>query len=245
MRRSQRLAVGFLVALMAGMMAGPAMAQDRQDIDSGAVRDFDGDRDEFCEDYPTGDCLLIIAETFGPVCEDEVPNFGYELRLGPGVQSETVDVTFLNSEGPDASYEAQPLRGEILWPGASLGSDGEVDWPGWSLTDQGWLLADAEGLSFAVADVEVLFEVNPTTSLTVAAPDLTTEPCDDGPDVLDTTLTRDPSAVADGAAGDDVQVLGLTLALTGGNLLLLAALALFCVGGGLLVLRSRHTSAKP
>jgi hypothetical protein len=229
------------------MMAGPAMAQDRQDIDdfdSGVVRDFDGDRDEFCEDYPTGDCLLIIAETFGPVCEDEVPNLGYEVRLGPGVQGETVDVTFLNPDGPDASYEAQPLRGEILWPGARLGSDGEVDWPGWSLTDQGWILTDVEGLTFAAAGVEVLFEVNPTTFIRVAAADLTADPCDDAPEVIDTSLTRDPPAVAaDGAAGaadDGVQVLGVTLALTGGNVALLAVLAAVLVGAGFMLLRVRR-----
>lgn len=233
MRRS--LIVTLVGGLLLALMVTTAFAQDRQEIDafgSGEVADFEGDLEVFCPDYPVGDCLLILVELVGPACTNDTPLVSYDVKLGPGVEADSVDITFVNPEGDDAEFPDQPLSGELLWPGASF-DDGDVDWPGWILTDAGWFLDDPDALEFPSSGVEVTFDAGPTA--TVAGPQLEEDECAPEAEVGGVALTRDPPP--------ETAVLGATLARTGTSTLLLVILgSLLAITGGVLV-RSRRRAA--
>ena len=244
MQRRRGIFVALIGGLLLAVMVTPALAQDRQDIDefgSGEVRDFEGDLELFCPDYPVGDCLLILAEVSGPACTDPTPLVKYDVKLGPGVEADAVDITFINPEGEDATFPEQPLTGELLWPGARS-DEGDLDWPGWVLGEDGWFLADPDALEFPLDRVQITFDAGP--SKTVAAPQLEAEACaPEEAEVEGIVLTRDPPEEAAALGTAETRVLGVTLPRTGASTLLLVALgALLTIAGGVL-LRSRRRAA--
>lgn len=241
MQRRRGIFVALIGGLLLTLMVTPALAQDRQDIDdfgSGEVRDFEGDLDEFCEDYPVGECLLILAEVSGPACTEPTPLVDYDVKVGPGVEADAVDITFINPEGEDATFPEQPLTGKLLWPGASS-DEGDLDWPGWVLGAAGWFLDDPDALVFPLDGVKMTFDAGPST--TVAAPQLQAEDCAPESEVGGVVLTRDPPEEAVALGTSETRVLGVTLPRTGSSTLLLVALGfLLTIGGGLLVRSRRH-----
>lgn len=225
MSMSRMYLVGPIVGLLMGVAVSPSLAQPSEEV---------------CVEYPSGNCVEILAQTFGPDCEDEVPSLGYRVRFGAGL-GDTVDITFMDPDGADVRFDGQPLTGELLWPGASENGDGEIRWPGWSFTDAGWVLQDLEDLTFPVSGVDVLFEVASGASVVTEGLDLTAEPCGEGSEVLDVELARDGQ---DGASpsGEGVQVLGVQLALTGGSVAVLAGLAGLLGGLGFVLVRFRRST---
>lgn len=234
MRSRRSVYVALIVGLLVSAMAAPSFAQDRQDIEefgSGEVRDFDGDLELFCPDYPAGECLLILAEISGPVCTDDTPYVDYSVTLGPGVEADSVDLTFIDPDGDDVAFNDQPLTGSLLWPGATE-VDGSVDWPGWTFTEEGWYLSDADALEFPVVGVDVAFEIE-VANVVVAAPELQATACAPDTEVAGVVLTRDPPEEA-------ATVLGVTLARTGLNTAMLIGLGLLLAAAGTLLVRSRR-----
>ena len=72
------------------------------------------------------------------------------------------------------------MSGAVLWPGASASPP---DWPGWILQNGVWVAAD-DGFLWARGNISVLFEVNPSTVLTVSYPQ-STEACADPENIPD------------------------------------------------------------
>ena len=102
------------------------------------------------------------------------------------------------------------------------------DWPGWILQDGVWVAAD-DGFLWARGDIEVLFEVNPSTVFTVSYPQ-SSEACADPeniPDEVEGTVITPPTTPDQ---VDGVDVLPFT-GVHGGALAAVAfgALALGCL----------------
>ncbi len=158
----------------------------------------------------------------GAECFNDIPYLKYAIDY-PAGQSATI--TFLNPTGADIVYEDVPLSGAVLWPGAS---ETPPDWPGWVLQDGVWVAAD-DGFLWARGDIEVLFEVNPSTVFTVSYPQ-SSEACADPeniPDEVEGTVITPPTTPDQ---VDGVDVLPFT-GVHGGALAAVAfgALALGCL----------------
>ena len=169
----------------------------------------------------------------GAECFNDIPYLKYTIDYPAG---ESATITFLNPTGADIVYEDVPLSGAVLWPGAN---DNPPDWPGWILQDGVWVAAD-DGFLWARGEIEVLFEVNPSTVLTVSYPQ-SSEACADPeniPDEVEGTVVTPPTTPDQ---VDGVDVLPFT-GIHGGALAAVAfgALAL----GGLMLLSARRDEAE-
>ncbi len=169
----------------------------------------------------------------GAECFDDIPYLRYTV-VYPAAESATI--TFLNPTGADVVYEDVPLDGAVLWPGAS---ENPPDWPGWILQDGVWVAAD-DGFLWARGTVTILFEVNPSTELTVSYLQ-STEACADPeniPDEVGGVVITPPTTPGQ---IDGVDVLPFT-GIHGGALaaIALAALAL----GSLMLLSVRRDEAE-
>lgn len=114
-------------------------------------------------------CVLHIT-LLTPVCDNDVPKLRYAVQA-EGSPNQTVTITWLNpSGGANVVQSGLPLSGTVLWPGAVVGPDGKgADWPGWrQLADGTWVEGDE--FDWVRPDVQVLFQVNPEATMTVAYP---------------------------------------------------------------------------
>ncbi|KQY42829.1 hypothetical protein [Cellulomonas sp. Root137] len=157
-----------------------------------------------------------------PVCDNDVPKLNYALEV-IGSPSTTTTITFVNPSGPDVIYADQPLSGTVNWPGAVAGPDGRgIDWPGWTqLSDGSWVEGDE--FDWVRPSVQVLFQVNPEATVTVAYPP-STPTCNTDPEDSE-VLVDNPTAAVLSATGSEVQ----PLLLAGGALVLVGALAVALV----------------
>jgi hypothetical protein len=167
----------------------------------------------------------------GAECISDIPYLSYEIDYPPG-QSATI--TFFNPAGPDVVYEDVPLSGAVLWPGAS---EDPPDWPGWIREDGVWVEAD-DGFLWARGTVSVLFEVNPSTVVTVSYEHETGTCADPNPDEVGGVVIAPPTTPAEIGG---VEVLPFT-GFPGG---VLAAVAFSVLAlGGLMVLSARRDEAE-
>ena len=169
----------------------------------------------------------------GAECFNDIPYLRYSIDY-PAAQSATI--TFLNPTGADIVYENVPMSGAVLWPGASANPP---DWPGWILQNGVWVAAD-DGFLWARGTISVLFEVNPSTVLTVSYPQ-STEACADPeniPDEVAGVVITPPTTP--GQIGG-VEVLPFT-GIHGGALAAVAFAALTL--GGLMLLSARRDEAE-
>ncbi|MGH8948287.1 MAG: hypothetical protein ACRDXF_05445, partial [Acidimicrobiia bacterium] len=222
--------------------------QDDEDCDSEECPDVavqnGGDDEEDDEDCTpststTTTTLPSIApgemelSAIGAECRNDIPYLAYDIDF-PGGESATV--TFLNPSGPDIVYEDVPLSGGVLWPGAN---DTPPDWPGWILQDGVWVAAD-DGFLWARGTINVLFEVNPSTVLSVSYPQ-SSEACADPENIPDKVggVVITPPTTPGQIGGVDV------LPFTGIHGGALAAVAFSALAlGGLMVLSARRDDAE-
>ena len=229
-------------------MNGGGDHQDDEDCDSEECPDVgvqNGDADEGDDEDCTPTTSTTTTTTLpsiapdeleltaiGAECFSDIPYLRYAIDF-PGGQSATI--TFLNPTGADVVYEDVPLSGAVLWPGAN---DSPPDWPGWILQDGVWVAAD-DGFLWARGNISVLFEVNPSTVLTVSYPQAT-EACADPeniPDVVGGVVITPPTTPSQIGG---VEVLPFT-GIPGGALAAVAFAALAL--GGLMVLSARRDEA--
>ena len=103
-----------------------------------------------------------------PVCDGDVPYLSYDVRVF-GTDADTLTMTWLNPTGDDVVYSDLPLSGKVLWPGAVVDAEGQpLDWPAWRLVDGVWVEGDE--FDWVRPSVDVLFQVNPEETVTVAYP---------------------------------------------------------------------------
>ena len=113
----------------------------------------------------------------------------------------SVTITFVNPSGPDIVFPNLPLSGKVLWPGAVLNASGEiVDWPGWTLQPDGtWVEGDE--FSWTRPTVQILFEVNPSATVTVDYPPATSACADPPPNLGIVKSNNAPVETVQGADG--------------------------------------------
>jgi hypothetical protein len=117
---------------------------------------------------PTPSPTVLNVGVLQPVCDGDVPKLRYEINV-PGSTATTVTITWLNPSGPNVVYANQPLSGTVNWPGAVVVNGRGVDWPGWTQLANGtWVEGDE--YNWVRPSVQVLFQVNPEATVTVAYP---------------------------------------------------------------------------
>ena len=163
----------------------------------------------------------------GAECISDIPYLEYEIDYPPG---QSASITFLNPTGAEVVYEDVPLSGAVLWPGAS---ENPPDWPGWVLDDGVWVEAD-DGFLWARGTVNILFEVNPSTMVTVSYQQGTGACADPDPDEVAGTVITPPTTPDQ---VDGVDVLPFTGVQDGA--LAVVAIAVLALGG-LMVLSARR-----
>lgn len=140
---------------------------------SGPANAAEGDDDSYVPPEPT-----IELTVLSPICDGDVPYLQYAVDV-TGTENNTVTITWQNPGGASVVQSGLPLSGRVLWPGAVVGPDGRgADWPGWSLVDGTWVEGDE--FDWVRPSVDVLFQVNPETTVSVdyppSSPDCATNP---------------------------------------------------------------------
>lgn len=201
-----------LVALLAAASAivAPALASAAPTSARTAVTPspspsevFACDVEEAPGDYaPPGPCELR-ATLLSPICDNEVPKLRYVVEA-IGTPNTTVTITFINPTGADVVYADLPLSGTVNWPGAVEDENGRgIDWPGWTqLPDGTWVEGDE--FDWVRPSVQVMFEVNPSLTASVAYPpsspvcltDPPTEPPTSPPELSSTGSDAGPVLLA-------------------------------------------------
>ena len=100
-------------------------------------------------------------------CTGSVPYLSYVINPEGLPAGSTVDITFLNPSGANVQVLDQPLTGKVLWPGASATEP--LQWPGWELVN-GEYVNTGGNFGWTRPTVDVLFQVNPETTVTVNYP---------------------------------------------------------------------------
>jgi len=190
------------------------------------------------DDYTPGvdDSFTLVGSEVVGVCENDVPWIDYSVFLTDPenrVTSRTATLTLTNGS-QTASFvlgdlgDDGTLTGRMLWPGASVASDGTpTGWPGWASVDGQWVETDAN-FAWTRGTITAVIAVNPEVSTTISYPP-SSPYCHAGPDI-----TGIPAAVDSefelAATGSDFNALPFVF---GGGAVLL-------VGAGLLVYGRRR-----
>ncbi|WP_456846106.1 peptidase [Cellulomonas sp. P5_C6] len=183
-------------------------------------------------------CQLSV-HTLTPVCDKDVPKLRYDINA-QGTPNTKVTITWINpTGGPNVVYADQPLSGTVLWPGAVEGPDGHgIDWPGWrQLPDGTWVEGDE--FDWVRPNVNVLFQVNPEATVTVAYPP-SSPTCLTNPPDEEEVLADNPEP----ASNSEAAVLSSTgsdagpLVIAGAGLIVVGALVVALVA----IARRRRTS---
>ncbi|WP_234980876.1 hypothetical protein [Agromyces cerinus] len=95
------------------------------------------------------------------------------LVLTDGTNTETIVL---------GDLEDGSLKGEVLWPGASVDADGKANgWPGWALVGDKWIEVD-DNFAWTRGDITAKLVVNPELDVVISYPPATPE-CATGPKV--------------------------------------------------------------
>ncbi|WP_051639845.1 hypothetical protein [Cellulomonas sp. URHE0023] len=117
---------------------------------------------------PTPTPTVLNVGVLAPICDNDVPKLRYEITA-TGTTNTTVTITWINPGGADVVLTNQPLSGTVNWPGAVSVNGRGVDWPGWRQLSNGtWVQGDE--FDWVRPSVNVLFQVNPEATVTVAYP---------------------------------------------------------------------------
>lgn len=200
-----------------------------------------------------GQTPTLAGSLVVPVCSSNVPWITYNVVLNDpdGVSTTHAARLVLSNGSQTVTYALgelvdNKLSGRLLWPGASIGSDGNGNgWPGWTFSNGVW--SETSGnFAWTRGNITAMLEVNPSITLPLHYPDSTaacmTAPGLDAEHVETTTHGNVGSAVAGVAAATDP-----ALATTGGDSaavvpLLWTAGALVAGGGALLLVRRARRS---
>lgn len=186
---------------------------------------------DYVETTPPPTIALTVLQ---PVCDGDVPYLVYDVDV-TGTPNETVTITWLNPSGANVVQSDLPLSGRVLWPGATVNAAGEpTGWPGWVFENGEWV--EGGPFTWVRPSVDVLFQVNPETTVTVAyppsSPNCNTNPPGKTNPPPTTTVNGKVTTVADTQGG---------LAATGATVgkFVGAGAALLLVGGGLVLIARR------
>ena len=110
----------------------------------------------------------------GATCVGDVPYLAYDLTLpeGFGEAGPTpLTITFVNPSGENYVVSNLPLKGEMLWPGASATEP--LMWPGWDLVNGEYVDVGNDNFGWTRNGITVAFDVNPHYETTLTYPPAT------------------------------------------------------------------------
>ena len=175
----------------------------------------------------------LAGTTVAPSCPADAPWIEYSvllvdpqnlstghtatLVLGDGTRSTTLTLGTVTA--------GVPLTGRVLWPGASVGSDGRGNgWPGWAYVDGQWTTSD-DNFGWTRGDITATVEVNPSLAVALSYPPSSPN------------CRTAPAEIRAAAAGAALPATGGDIALAAG--VGVAGAGLIAMGGALVVRRRR------
>lgn len=179
------------------------------------------------DNYGVHQVCQLDVKILSPVCDNDVPKLRYKV-VAVGSPNDKVTITWINPAGDDVVYADLPLEGTVNWPGAVEGPDGKgIDWPGWTqLSDGTWVEGDQ--YDWVRPNVNVLFQVNPEATMTVAYPPSTPSCNTNPPGDESAVLADNPQTAVLSATGTDagpLVMLGAGLVVVGALVVALVAIA--------------------
>lgn len=124
------------------------------------------------QDYPPGGSSLQI-DAVRPVCVADAPYVQYAVLPIGFTFDGTATLTFTSPSSPGFSetVNVTSLRGQVLYPGASVDANGNpTDWPGWRFDEEEQLWVEDPSDAFLRTDLYVTIEVNPSATAKVEYP---------------------------------------------------------------------------
>ncbi|MHA7133632.1 peptidase [Oerskovia turbata] len=191
---------------------------------------------DYVETTPPPTIALTVLQ---PVCDGDVPYLVYDVDV-TGTPNDTVTITWLNPSGANVVQAGLPLSGRVLWPGATVDAQGNpTGWPGWVFENGEWV--EGGPFTWVRPSVDVLFQVNPETTVSVSYPPSSPN-CNTNPPGKTTPVSRtvanegiaftddrggssnasDSGLAATGATVGKIVGVGAALLLVGGGLVLVA-----------------------
>ena len=157
---------------------------------------------------PHSETPSLSGSTVAPLCSADVPWIDYNVVLTHPSNSATSHTAYLVLSGGGNTERIRlgdlvggTLSGRVLWPGASVGSDGRGNgWPGWTFTNGEWVETTGN-FAWTRGDITATIEVNPTLPVALSYPPSTPQ-CLTSPAGVSTT------ALAAGAAGGGLPATG-------------------------------------
>jgi hypothetical protein len=142
--------------------------------------------DEPCEVDPTEPTLAGSVAT--GTCVADSPWIAFDVKLtDPDGQSTGNTASLVMTDGVNTEtivlgdLENGSLKGEVLWPGASVDENGTANgWPGWALVDGKWIETDGN-FAWTRGAITAKLVVNPEVPVTISYPEATPS-CATGPE---------------------------------------------------------------
>ncbi|SDS81108.1 hypothetical protein SAMN04489860_2427 [Paraoerskovia marina] len=237
--------------------AVPGNGWEATDVEGVLTQTVDGvpNLDQVCPTEPT-----LAGSVATGTCVADAPWLEYTVVVDDPDDQYTGDktgtITFVAPEGEENVVETIQLdenlsaSGSVLWPGASVDSEGSANgWPGWEQDADGTWAETTGNYAWARDLTHVTIDVNPSLTVDVSYPEATPE-CAAEPTVVEPTTeptttpttaeptTSAPATVEPTDDADDTEVLGASvppedgLAETGADALVWALVALGLIGGG-------------
>ncbi len=223
------------VLVVGAPLAASAVDEPPGATDSAGTGDTAGTADDTLGYTPrTPQQPTLAGTTVAPSCAADAPWIDYSVLLvDPQNLSTGHTATLVLSDGARSTTltlgtvtAGVPLTGRVLWPGASVGSDGRGNgWPGWAYVDGQWTTSD-DNFGWTRRDITATVEVNPSLAVALSYPP-------SSPNCR--TAPADIRAAA--AAGAALPATGGDIALAAG--VGVAGAGLIAMGGALVVRRRR------
>ncbi|WP_424445697.1 LPXTG cell wall anchor domain-containing protein [Microbacterium sp. CH-015] len=223
------------VLVVGAPQAASAVDEPPGATDSAGTGDTAGTADDTLGYTPrTPQQPTLAGTTVAPSCAADAPWIDYSVLLvDPQNLSTGHTATLVLSDGTRSTTltlgtvtAGVPLTGRVLWPGASVGSDGRGNgWPGWAYVDGQWTTSD-DNFGWTRGDITATVEVNPSLAVALSYPP-------SSPNCR--TAPADIRAAA--AAGAALPATGGDIALAAG--VGVAGAGLIAMGGALVVRRRR------
>ncbi|MGQ7946327.1 Ig-like domain-containing protein [Flavobacterium sp. WC2509] len=125
------------------------------------------------------DIAIVTVEVVNPimnitaqsVCINDVPYVSYTATPVNFTPINGLTITWTNSSNNVITTMTNlPLSGNVLWPGATIDTNGNgTDWPGWVFTNNQWIQT-ADGFETLVPSATLTFALNPTVTVVVNYP---------------------------------------------------------------------------
>ncbi|WP_337968506.1 tandem-95 repeat protein [uncultured Flavobacterium sp.] len=112
--------------------------------------------------------MTITADSY---CSNDVPYVSYNVKPDNFTPNNLLTITWIDSANNVVATQTNlPLSGNILWPGATVDSNGNgLDWPGWVFANGQWTQG-ADGFENTRPSVTMEFSLNPTVKVVVNYP---------------------------------------------------------------------------